>query len=84
MSQDCIFCKIARGEIPSRKVYEDDAIFAFHDQHPAAPVHFLIVPKVHLENLYDAGLRTSPCWGGCWAWPGSWPASRARRTASGW
>jgi histidine triad (HIT) family protein len=57
VSQDCIFCKIARGEIPSRKVYEDDAIFAFHDLHPSAPVHFLIVPKVHLQNLYDADLE---------------------------
>ena len=51
---DCLFCRIARGEIPSRKVYEDDEIFAFHDIHPSAPVHFLIVPKHHLDNLYDA------------------------------
>jgi histidine triad (HIT) family protein len=57
VSQDCIFCRIARGEIPSRKVYEDDDIFAFHDIHPAAPVHFLIIPKLHLENLYDADMR---------------------------
>lgn len=57
MSQDCIFCRIVRGEIPSRKIYEDDLIFAFHDIAPAAPVHFLIVPKLHLENLYDADMR---------------------------
>ena len=38
---NCLFCRIAKGEIPSRKVYEDDEIFAFHDIHPAAPVHFL-------------------------------------------
>jgi histidine triad (HIT) family protein len=56
MSQDCIFCRIARGEIPSRKVHEDDEILAFHDIAPAAPVHFLIIPKVHVENLYDADL----------------------------
>jgi histidine triad (HIT) family protein len=56
MSQDCIFCRIARGEIPSRKVYEDDDILAFHDINPAAPVHFLIVPKRHVENLYDADM----------------------------
>lgn len=53
---DCLFCRIARGEIPSRKVYEDDEILAFHDIHPSAPVHFLIVPKYHVENLYDADL----------------------------
>ena len=48
---DCIFCKIIAGQIPSRKVYEDDEVFAFHDIHPSAPVHFLMVPKVHLPSL---------------------------------
>lgn len=57
MSQDCIFCRIGRGEIPSRKVYEDDDIVAFHDINPAAPVHFLMIPKAHLVNLYDADMR---------------------------
>ncbi len=52
--QDCIFCKIVRGEIPSRKVYEDDEIFAFHDINPAAPVHFMIIPKKHIASLGDA------------------------------
>ena len=42
---DCIFCKIVRGEIPSRKVYEDDDMLAFHDINPLAPVHFMIIPK---------------------------------------
>jgi histidine triad (HIT) family protein len=54
---DCIFCKIASGLIPSRKVYEDDDILAFHDLHPVAPVHFLIIPKLHIENLYDGNLE---------------------------
>jgi len=54
---DCLFCRIVSGEIPARKVYEDDDILAFHDIHPAAPVHFLMVPRFHLENLYDADLR---------------------------
>jgi len=54
MSHDCIFCRLVRGEIPSRKVHEDDDILAFHDIRPAAPVHFLIIPKVHIETLYDA------------------------------
>ncbi|MGH8686997.1 MAG: histidine triad nucleotide-binding protein [Burkholderiales bacterium] len=57
MSSDpnCLFCKIARGEIPSKKVYEDDDVFAFHDIHPVAPVHFMIIPKAHIATLYDAG-----------------------------
>lgn len=51
---DCLFCKIVRSEIPSRKVYEDEDIFAFHDIHPAAPVHFLIIPKLHILSLAEA------------------------------
>ena len=53
MSQDpnCIFCKIIAGQIPSRKVYEDDEILAFHDIHPWAPVHFLMVPKLHIPSM---------------------------------
>ncbi len=51
---DCIFCKIARGEIPSKKVYEDDELFAFHDIHPVAPVHFMLIPKLHVASLMEA------------------------------
>ncbi len=51
MSTDCIFCKIVKGDISSKKVYEDDDVIAFHDIHPIAPVHFLIVPKLHVESL---------------------------------
>ena len=51
---DCIFCKIIDGRIPSRKLYEDDLIFAFHDIRPVAPVHFLIIPKAHIPTLSDA------------------------------
>lgn len=47
----CVFCKIIRGEIPARKVYEDADIFAFHDIHPLAPVHFMIIPKAHVDSL---------------------------------
>ena len=53
---DCIFCRIARGEIPSKKVYEDDDIFAFHDINPIAPVHFMIIPKMHIASLNDADM----------------------------
>ncbi|MDH4233634.1 MAG: histidine triad nucleotide-binding protein [Gallionella sp.] len=51
---DCIFCKIVRGEIPCRKVYEDDDFLAFHDINPAAPVHFMLIPKLHLASLMQA------------------------------
>lgn len=52
---DCIFCKIAAGKIPSRKVYEDDELFVFHDIAPWAPVHFLVIPKAHIATMYDTG-----------------------------
>ena len=51
--QDCIFCKIAAGEIPSNKAYEDDQILCFHDLEPQAPVHVLIIPKKHIASLDD-------------------------------
>jgi histidine triad (HIT) family protein len=53
MSTDCIFCKIVRGDIPSKQIYEDDDVIAFNDIQPIAPVHFLIVPKLHVESLTD-------------------------------
>jgi histidine triad (HIT) family protein len=55
MSHDsnCIFCKIAAGSIPSRKIYEDDEFIAFHDIRPAAPIHFLIIPKQHIVSLAE-------------------------------
>lgn len=53
MSTDCIFCKIVSGAIPSKKIYEDDELIAFNDIKPAAKVHFLIVPKLHVESLKE-------------------------------
>jgi len=50
---DCLFCKIAAGEIPARKLYEDDQVVAFHDIGPQAPVHFLVIPKQHIATLTD-------------------------------
>ncbi len=47
---DCLFCKIANGEIPSKKVYEDEKVFAFYDIDPQAPVHFLVIPKEHIQS----------------------------------
>lgn len=49
----CIFCRIVAGELPCSKVYEDDAILAFHDIRPIAPVHFLLIPKAHIASLAD-------------------------------
>ena len=50
-NQNCVFCKIINGEIPSKKVYEDDRIIAFHDIAPNAPVHVLVIPKEHIPSL---------------------------------
>ena len=51
--EDCIFCKIIKGEIPSTKVYEDENVLAFKDINPAAPIHILVVPKQHIENVLE-------------------------------
>lgn len=51
---DCLFCKIAAGEIPSTKVYEDEQVLAFRDIAPQAPVHVLVIPKKHISGWYDA------------------------------
>jgi len=48
---DCIFCKIAKGEIPAKKAYEDDDVVVFHDINPKADVHLLLIPKLHVESL---------------------------------
>lgn len=55
MSADpnCIFCKIVAGQIPAKKVHEDDELLAFHDIHPWAPVHVLIIPKRHIVSMAD-------------------------------
>lgn len=48
---DCLFCKIIAGDIPSKKVYEDELCYAFHDIDPQAPVHFLVIPKEHIQSV---------------------------------
>ncbi len=50
---DCLFCKIAAGEIPSKKVYEDELVYAFYDIEPQAPTHFLVIPKAHIASAND-------------------------------
>jgi len=56
---DCLFCKIIKGQIPSSKVYEDDMVYAFKDINPMAPVHVLIVPKMHLSGMSDITAENS-------------------------
>lgn len=51
--QDCIFCRMVLGDIPARKIHEDEVVLAFHDIRPQAPVHFLIIPKAHVASLAD-------------------------------
>ena len=51
--EDCIFCKIVKGEIPSKKVYEDEEILAFEDINPMAPVHILVIPKKHIKSVNE-------------------------------
>jgi histidine triad (HIT) family protein len=60
---DCIFCRIVKGEIPSRKVYEDDGILVFRDIRPQAPVHLLMIPKAHVATMYDLTDGDAPVMG---------------------
>jgi histidine triad (HIT) family protein len=60
---NCIFCKIVRGEIPSRKVFEDADVFAFHDIQPQADMHFMIIPKKHVKSLYEVTDADAPVLG---------------------
>ena len=60
---DCLFCRIVRGEIPARKVFEDDLVIAFHDINPARPMHLLVVPKRHIESLQTANAGDEPVLG---------------------
>jgi histidine triad (HIT) family protein len=61
--ENCIFCKIVRGEIPAKKAYEDAETLAFHDIRPVAPVHLLLIPKAHRASLYDYGPEDAPLLG---------------------
>lgn len=65
MAQDCLFCKIISGQIPSKKVYEDDRVFAFEDINPQAPTHVLIIPKQHIEGLNKASEADAEIIGYC-------------------
>jgi histidine triad (HIT) family protein len=65
LMESCLFCRIVRGEIPSKKVYEDDHTFAFEDIQPQAPTHVLVVPKKHLRGLKEAQPDDSELLGHC-------------------
>lgn len=54
MTRDCIFCRIAAEEIPAKFVHRDDSVVAFHDVHPQAPVHVLVIPRKHISTLLEA------------------------------
>ena len=55
--EDCLFCKIIKGEIPCEKVYENEEIFAFKDIHPKTPVHILVIPKKHIASIKDIQVK---------------------------
>ena len=57
---DCLFCKIAAGEIPSNKVYEDEQCYAFYDIDPQAPTHFLVIPKAHIASVAEVTPENVP------------------------
>lgn len=63
---DCIFCKIAAKEIPSRAVYEDDTVYVFYDLDPQAPTHFLVIPKRHIASALEITERNSEVVGHCY------------------
>ena len=74
---NCLFCKIVAGKIPSKIVHEDDEIFAFHDIHPWAPVHFLMVPKLHILSFAQLEPEHVGLLGRMMDWHPSWPCRRA-------
>ena len=70
---DCLFCKIAAGEIPSKKVYEDEQVYAFYDIDPQAPTHFLVIPKAHIGSCGEISPQEPMCALGITRkWVGAW------------
>ena len=62
---DCLFCRIIRGEVPSKKVYEDEHTFAFEDLNPQGPTHVLVIPKKHISGLKEAAVEDAELLGRC-------------------
>lgn len=87
---DCVFCKIVSGEIPSKRVYEDDQVIVINDLNPGAPVHVLVIPKEHTENILTASpeilvhvKRFCPKSSGNWALPKRIPRCGEHRRGRG-
>ncbi len=59
MAENCLFCKIIAGDIPSKKAYEDELVYAFHDINPQAPVHILVIPKAHIASVDEVNAENS-------------------------
>ena len=57
--EDCLFCKIIAGEIPSKKIYEDDLVYVFEDIAPTAPIHYLLIPKAHIKSAAEVSTENS-------------------------
>lgn len=57
--EDCLFCKITAGEIPSKKIYEDDLVYVFEDIAPTAPIHYLLIPKTHIKSAAEVAAENS-------------------------
>jgi histidine triad (HIT) family protein len=72
---DCLFCKIARKEIPAQVVFDEGDVLAFKDIHPQAPVHVLIIPKKHVANVLDLSTEDASVLGEIHAGRGSWPTN---------
>ena len=81
---NCIFCKIIDGQIPSRKVYEDDEVLAFHDIAPWAPVHVLIIPKAHIASMAQLRPEDAPLMGKIMTLGAAAGAEGRWRGLSGW
>jgi histidine triad (HIT) family protein len=64
---DCIFCRIVAGEIPARRVYEENEVIAFHDQNPRAPTHVLVIPRRHIASALELGTSDGPLLGSLFA-----------------
>jgi histidine triad (HIT) family protein len=62
---DCLFCRMTRGEVPTKKVYEDERVMAFEDINPQAPTHVLVIPKKHIAGLKEAGEQDAELIGYC-------------------
>ena len=80
--EDCLFCKIAAGDIPSKKLYEDEQVVAFYDIAPQAKVHFLVIPKKHIPSAAALTRKTALCWAMSLRSSQSSPGSRVSTTAT--